>query len=666
MKRCAIRLLSAICALAFLGWLGQLQEWEDSSGHSPRAITSTRTLGAAYNNWARRQSASSTANSLVLSLTPGRGFTTGKNGASGKAVVDLVTGTLSITASGFDPGSYDAWLIDNTAGEGMSIRPELGDRWVRVGTLESRDDTWFLIADLRQLIPAGFELHLVLVSEAASDPNKHILYGTPSLFQKMYFAQRVPWPLFAPLDVAGRARPVPQGTWTFLVPRPAFADKPGGNLAQLIDDGASLFFGETFEGNGRTCGTCHPANNNFTLDPDFIATLPDDDPLFVAEFNPNLSDNFEKPNLMRRFGLFLENVDGFDDLDDKFTLRGVPHTLALTTSLSPAPDGVDGTTTPPVDRMGWSGDGGALDGSLRQFAVGAIIQHFPKTLARVPGVDFRLPTDHELDAMEAFQLSLGRSSDPDLENLVFSDLVAENGRVLFLDATKSKCNNCHRDAGANASPDFFADGNFNFNTGVENLRFQGLGKGHKPGDGGFGQEPNPEGGFGNGTFNTPSLVEAADTPPFFHNNVVATLEEAVEFYTRPEFTESPAGAMVGAIVLTDDEVLAIAAFLRVLNAVENIRASIDGLESVRNLKGLPEVASMLELVDAEIEDAIQVLSEALEGDGINPDAEALLEEAIQLLEEAAEEPVKQLRRDLIDDALEALEAARDSIVIQVG
>ncbi len=72
---------------------------------------------------------------MVLSLTPGRGFTTGKNGASGKAVVDLVTGTLSITASGFDPGSYDAWLIDNTAGEGMSIRPELGDRWVRVGAL---------------------------------------------------------------------------------------------------------------------------------------------------------------------------------------------------------------------------------------------------------------------------------------------------------------------------------------------------------------------------------------------------------------------------------------------------------------------------------------------------------------------------------------------------
>ena len=40
---------------------------------------------------------------------------------------------------------------------------------------------------------------------------------------------------------------------------------------------------ETFDGNGRTCGTCHPATNNFTLDPAFIAKLPKSDPLFVAE-----------------------------------------------------------------------------------------------------------------------------------------------------------------------------------------------------------------------------------------------------------------------------------------------------------------------------------------------------------------------------------------------
>ncbi len=172
----------------------------------------------------------------------------------------------------------------------------------------------------------------------------------------------------------------------------------------LIDKGERIFFRKTFNGNGRTCGTCHRAEDNFGLSPAFIATLPDDDPLFVAEFNPDLRENFEKPKLMREFGLILENLDGFDDLENQFVLRGVPHVLALRTSV----DSAKGPHT------GWSGDGSPGDGSLRSFAVGAIIQHFPKTLNRVPGVDFRLPSEQELEALEAFMLSLGRAQDPSL------------------------------------------------------------------------------------------------------------------------------------------------------------------------------------------------------------------------------------------------------------
>jgi len=51
---------------------------------------------------------------------------------------------------------------------------------------------------------------------------------------------------------------------------------------KVIDEGARLFFQETFDGNGRTCGTCHPATASFTLTPAFIAALPPDDPLFVV------------------------------------------------------------------------------------------------------------------------------------------------------------------------------------------------------------------------------------------------------------------------------------------------------------------------------------------------------------------------------------------------
>jgi hypothetical protein len=113
---------------------------------------------------------------------------------------------------------------------------------------------------------------------------------------------------------------------------------PPGSQEALFARGKQIFFNETFNGNGRTCGTCHPEQNNFTIDPTFIATLPNDDPLFVAEFNPALKENFENPKLMREFGLIMENLDGFDDLKNKFVMRGVPHTLALPTSTE-SPDG---------------------------------------------------------------------------------------------------------------------------------------------------------------------------------------------------------------------------------------------------------------------------------------------------------------------------------------
>ena len=117
----------------------------------------------------------------------------------------------------------------------------------------------------------------------------------------------------------------------------------------------------------------------------------------TTENLPALAENFENPRLMRDFGLILENLDGFDDLENVFTQRGVPHTLGLRVSV----DSRDGP------RTGWSGDGAPLDGSLRAFSVGAVIQHFPLTTRRIAGVDFRLPTEDELDALQAFMLAQG-------------------------------------------------------------------------------------------------------------------------------------------------------------------------------------------------------------------------------------------------------------------
>ena len=101
-----------------------------------------------------------------------------------------------------------------------------------------------------------------------------------------------------------------------------------------------------------------------------------------------------------------------DDLENKFVMRGVPHTLGMALSLAPGAP-FDGTTTPPNERTGWSGDGAPSNGTLREFAIGAVTQHFPLTTNRVPGVDFQLPSDEDLDKLEAFQLFLGRDTELD-------------------------------------------------------------------------------------------------------------------------------------------------------------------------------------------------------------------------------------------------------------
>jgi len=163
-------------------------------------------------------------------------------------------------------------------------------------------------------------------------------------------------------------------------------------------------------------------------------------------------------------------------------------------------------------------------------------QHFTKRLDRVPGVDFRLPTEEELDALLAFQQSLGRQSDPVLP-LPLKGTVPRRGQDIFLDNTLGKCNLCHVNAGANATLGAGNNlGNIRVDIGVEALLDSpaGLTGERVPPDGGFGTSPNPNPqlGFGDGSFNIPPLVEAADTPPFFHNNAIATLEGAVAFYNR--------------------------------------------------------------------------------------------------------------------------------------
>ncbi|KYF57308.1 hypothetical protein BE08_26850 [Sorangium cellulosum] len=412
-----------------------------------------------------------------------------------------------------------------------------------------------------------------------------------------------------------------------------------GLVSRDVCAGAGVFFEETFEGNGRTCGTCHPAANSTTLDIDFVTALDQsnpDDPLFVFRDDPALAA-LETSDLLEDAAI-LENVDGFIDPERRFVSRGVNHVLSLSTSIQADPG--DGTTVPPAERTGWGGDGSS-DGTLRGFLRDAVAQHFPRRLDREVGVDFRLPTPQEEDVALAFQLSLGRQNELDLSRVRLHDAQAEEGRLAFMDPHRGRCNVCHNNAGAN-----FQDTgrNRNFDTGTRSLgsplnvgSFEDWGLS----DGGFGGRdlPRPDfdsgsgfpDAFGNGTFNTPPLIEAADTPPFFHNSLqinsrgTRNIEDAVTFYASASFKNSPAALELdqrfGApLDLVPMDSLAIARFLRALNGAFNVDIARQRLDAARvlvsrfaNTRADVQV-KLMELAREELDDAIAVM-----GDPNNPD-----------------------------------------------
>jgi hypothetical protein len=148
-------------------------------------------------------------------------------------------------------------------------------------------------------------------------------------------------------------------------------------------------------------------------------------------------------------------------------------------------------------------------------------------------------------------------------------------------------------------------------------------------DGGFGGQglarPNFDAlelGFssslGNGTFNTPPLIEAADTAPFFHNSAFGQdIEDAVFFYIDT-FTKSPAASELNArfgspINFTPEEGFGIARFLRALNvafnldlAKQRVCAALTVFDRFRD-QNVDIQIKLLRLADAEIDDALAVL-----------------------------------------------------------
>jgi cytochrome c peroxidase len=472
----------------------------------------------------------------------------------------------------------DLWFVKNVAGSGRTVKPETGDQFLKVGTFQT-DQFGSISLNVVLGNNINFDFDMVVLTRSGQSPTaSRIAVGSRTLFEKRFFRER-----------AGKTLDPVTGTLANNIE----------TTDPLVQRGAQLFFLEQFAGNGRTCGTCHRAERSLTIDAKFIATLPKSDALFVAETNPALAA-LEDPTFMRQRGLIRENVDGFDDPTHKFVARGVPHTLALglTNNISSAFGG------PPDQRLGWGGDGAPGRGTLNEFSFGAVFQHFTKTLSRRPGVDFRIPAQDELDALEAFQLFSGRQRLPVIFNLQLRDAGAANGKNLFFG--QAQCTICHSDLSQSTF-------NGNFNTGVVKLTPD------LPVDDGFLDLSRDF-----GSFNVPPLIEAADTGPLFHNNSVPDLEGALAFYTSTTFSTSPSGFVIN---LTLTEQANVAAFLRVLNAAENMREVRKRVQFVRDHRSSGNT-SLLTAAIADSQDAIDVLS----AKGLNAAAVSELRDIKQTLQ----------------------------------
>lgn len=561
---------------------------------------------------------------LTLSLSNLRGLSHEAVNAGGRVTINLANGTVNSFVQLLPAGeAFDLWLADNKPGGGRTTFAEPGDDMVKAGTYTPGPRGQRLSVTLGRSTFANFFPDRAFVVRSGENPvDGFVLTGPSTLFTRLLHRQvRFVDRAGAPIGFNPAAKPTL---------------KP--NLARVIADGRRLFVDETFDGNGRSCATCHVEANNFTVDPALIASLPLSDPLFVSENNPELV-TLENPDLLRRFGLILVNADGFDP-SRGFVMRSTQNVQALANSMVPQDPALgfdfstNGRNPNPPERLGWGNDGPPL----RDFPLVAIAQHATTTMARRAGVDFRVPTDEELDALAAYQLALGRQEDFDLRMLELTSALASTGQTLYLDTGRlfepghKNCNTCHFNAGgtlaATFNPTVVMDSNptgFNIASPTNANEIPLALMLGFPRDGGFGQVPTVFGSFGNTDdlplpfghveleeFNSPPLVEAADTGPFFHNHTEPSLEGAVAFYGSDAFKKSGIPLLIPIEISADPndpDVQAIAAFLRVLNALENMRSAIEVGERGRTMARASDMRDLARLSRAEASDALEVLSQ---------------------------------------------------------
>ena len=257
----------------------------------------------------------------------------------------------------------------------------------------------------------------------------------------------------------------------------------------------------------------------------------------------------ENPRRMRRSAsgqfpqgraLILENVDGTAPVLTAPVFRKSPHFVNLS------------RTAP----YGFSGD----VPDLQTFFKGAVKQHFPRTLARSStgaAPDFRVPTNDELAAAEAFMLAQehppGASTDKFNLDRFATTAAQRHGRTLFFN-NAGKCSRCHGGpvlSDTTVSIQGKAIGiNAAFNTGTVNQGINAANQDNLPAEAGGTRE-----------FSTPQLFNIRNLGPYFHDASTADLPGVLNFYGSGVFNNSPAGRAIGGINLNGGQRADLVAFL---------------------------------------------------------------------------------------------------------
>ena len=370
-----------------------------------------------------------------------------------------------------------------------------------------------------------------------------------------------------------------------LLPITSFAEPTTLEEFNSIDRGFKLFTEETFEGNGRSCGTCHIPGRQYNINPNDIRRASwKDRKLIFATSTPGL----ENPILVKKLALF--NVEGGNALNPEQGEEGhhpvfrgsmTVGPLALTTVGPPLPPGFP---FPGKPLTGWAGNGSPggqfhhgqfdenADRTIRSFANGAIAQHNPITLKRIAKTtacpelsiddphakcdkpyDFRFASNAELDDMKTFQEWLGRRDEIRLEILKFKNKHAIKGKAIYM-SNEASCNICHADGGAglrlaSGTPAPAVNIAQHSDINEEAARISAETGVFIPEDPGLDVDPPGPSPGGPHAFNIQPVIEAARKETFFHNHAFTdSIEEATRFYFTENFNNSEiAAALQGAL-----------------------------------------------------------------------------------------------------------------------